>query len=175
MKKLLVLLGFLALGYNPALAQTKSIQLSQDPRGPITIDASNNVTFPAGVTIPSTATFNGAVAATLGLTASDMVVSTAGLPTIASGACGATTNGAVVAGSTNQTGNITIGSATTTTCTVSFSKTLSVAPNTCVIQPTNATAAAVGTTVAYVSAITTGHFVITGSALASANYSYICW
>jgi hypothetical protein len=107
-------------------------------------------------------------------TFANQIISTAGLPTIASGACGATTNGAVVAGSTNQTGNITIGSAATTSCTVSFSATLTVAPNSCVIFPTNATAAATGTTVAYVSAITTAHFVITGSALASANYEYLC-
>lgn len=107
-------------------------------------------------------------------TFANQIVSTAGLPTIASGACGATTNGAVVAGSTNQSGNITIGSAGTTTCTVSFSATLGVAPNACIVFPTNATAAATGTTVAYVSSITTGHFVLTGSALASANYAYIC-
>jgi hypothetical protein len=107
-------------------------------------------------------------------TFSSQIISTAGLPTIASGACGATTNGAVVAGSTNQTGNITIASATTTTCTVSFSATLAVAPQACVIFPTNATAAATGTTVARVSSVTTSQFVITGSALASANYEYIC-
>lgn len=97
-----------------------------------------------------------------------------GLPTIASGGCGATTNGAVVAGSTNQSGQITIGSASTTTCTVSFSATLGTAPEACLIFPTNAAGAATGTTVAYVSSITTAHFVITGSALANANYAFHC-
>ena len=86
-------------------------------------------------------------------TFSGMIVSSAGLPTIASGACGATTNGAVVAGSTNQTGSITIGAAGTSTCTVSFSATLGAAPKACIIQPANSAAAAVGTTAAYISSI----------------------
>lgn len=102
------------------------------------------------------------------------ITTTTGLPTIASGACGATTNGAIVAGSTNQAGNLTIGAATTTTCTVSFSATLASAPKACVIFPTNATAAATGTTVARVSSVTASQFVITGSALASSNYEWIC-
>lgn len=102
------------------------------------------------------------------------LVSTAGLPTIASGACGATTNGAVVAGSTNQSGNITIGSASTTTCTIAWSATLPVAPNACVFFPANAAAAATGTTVAFVTPPTTAHVVLNGSALANANYSYVC-
>lgn len=125
-------------------------------------------------TLSGTYTFSGANTYSGVSTFSGQIVSTAGLPTIASGACGATTNGAVVAGSTNQSGNITIGSATTTTCTVSFSATLGTAPNACVIFPTNATAAATGTTVARVSSITTAAFVVTGSALTNANYEYIC-
>ena len=130
--------------------------------GPGTID---NMTI--GGTTPAPGSFTS-------INASAMITSSAGLPTIASGACGATTNGAVVAGSTNQTGNITIGSASTTTCTVSFSATRPSAPKACLIFPANAAAAATGTTVAYVSAITTAHFVITGSALANANYAYHC-
>lgn len=108
------------------------------------------------------------------LNASSQITSTAGLPTIASGACGATMNGAVVAGSTNQSGSITIGSATTTTCTISWSATLAIAPNACVFFPMNATAAATGTTVARSAAPTTGGVVLTGSALASSNYGYVC-
>ncbi len=107
-------------------------------------------------------------------TLSGQLVSTTGLPTIASGACGTTTNGAVVAGSTNQSGNITIGAAATTTCTISWSATLSVAPNACVFFPANAAAAATGTTVARTGAPSTTQVVLTGSALANANYSYIC-
>lgn len=102
------------------------------------------------------------------------IFSTTGLPTIASGACGATTNGAVVSGSTNQSGQITIGSAATTTCTISWSGTLAQAPNACVFFPMNATAAATGTTVARVAAPTTGGVVLSGSALANANYAYVC-
>lgn len=97
-----------------------------------------------------------------------------GTPTIASGACGATSNGTIGAGSTNQSGLLQIGSATTTTCTVSFSATLVAAPGACVLFPANAAAAATGTTVAYVSSITTTNWVLTGSALANANYYYHC-
>lgn len=104
--------------------------------------------------------------------ASDQISSTAGTPSIASGNCGTGTNGAVAAGSTNQSGSITIGASATTTCQVDFSKTLDATPRAVVIFPANATAAATGTTVAYVSALTTAHFIITGSALASANYYY---
>lgn len=96
-----------------------------------------------------------------------------GTPTIASGACGTGTNGAVVGGSNNQSGAITIGGSATASCTVSFSATLPVAPKSCWLQPQNAAAAAVGTTAAYISSITTGHFVITGT-LAGANYGYTC-
>lgn len=107
-------------------------------------------------------------------TFSSQIISTTGLPTIASGACGATTNGAVVSGSTNQSGQITIGSAATTTCTISWSATLAVVPNACVFFPMNAAAAATGTTVARVGAPTNSQVVLTGSALANANYAYLC-
>ena len=128
---------------------------------------------PIGNTAPSTGAFT-TLSATGAVTFSGLLSFTGmGLPTIASGACGATTNGAVVAGSTDQSGNITIGSASTATCTVSFSTTLATAPLACVIQPANSAAAAVGTTAAYISAITTAHFVITGT-LANANYAYHC-
>ena len=106
-------------------------------------------------------------------TFSGQIISTGSPPTIASGACGATSNGAVVAGSTNQSGNITIGAASTTTCTVSWSSTLT-APNACVFFPANAAAAAAGTTVARVGAPSSTGVVLTGSVLAGANYSYIC-
>ncbi len=101
------------------------------------------------------------------------LITTFGTPTIASGACGTTTNGAITSG-TNQAGLITIGSATTTTCTVSFSATLTAAPGACVVFPHDAGGAATGTTVARVSSITTSQFVITGSALASTSYYYLC-
>lgn len=104
-------------------------------------------------------------------TFSGQIVSTFGTPTIASGACGTGTNGSI--SGTNQSGVITIGAAGTTTCTISFSTTI-VAPGACLIFPGNAAAAATGTTVARVGAPSTTQWVITGSALASAVYSYIC-
>lgn len=104
--------------------------------------------------------------------ASGQITSSAGAPTIASGACGATTNGTVAG--TNQTGKITIGAAATAACTVGFSATLAAAPKACVVFPGNAAAAATGTTVAYVSAISTASFVLTGTALANTIYYYVC-
>jgi len=106
------------------------------------------------------------------LSATDMISSAAGATTIASGGCGTGTNGSVAG--TNQVGQITIGATATTACTVNFSKTLAAAPKACIVFPANAAAAATGTTVAYVSAITTAHFVLTGSALASTVYNYLC-
>lgn len=106
------------------------------------------------------------------LDASDMITTSAGATTIASGGCGTAANGTVAG--TNQSGAITIGAAATTACTVNFSKTLSTAPKACVAFPASSGAAATGTTVAYISAITTAHFVLTGSALASTVYYYFC-
>jgi hypothetical protein len=120
-----------------------------------------------GATTPGTGAFTS-------LNATGQITSTTGLPTIASGACGTTTNGAVVMGSTNQSGQITIGAAATTTCTISWSATLAVAPNACVFFPMNAAAAATGTTVARAGAPSTGGVVLTGSALANSNYAYMC-
>jgi hypothetical protein len=127
------------------------------------------------LTASQTLTNKTLTAATLGglSTFTGQFISTFGTPTIASGACGATTNGAIAMGSTNQSGQVTIGSATTTSCTISFSTTIT-APGACVIFPENATAAATGTTVARVSAVGTTSWTITGSNLASANYYYIC-
>ena len=97
-------------------------------------------------------------------------------PTIASGACGATTNGTILAGSNDHIGVVQIGAAATTTCTITFAGTWATAPRACLISPANAAAAAWATTVAYVNPanITTGQWVITGTALANANYSYRC-
>jgi len=101
------------------------------------------------------------------------IVTDSGTPTIASGACGAGTNGVITSGD-NQAGLITIGASATTTCTISFSVTLNVAPKACLISPANAGAAAWATTVARVSSISTSAWVITGTALASTAYYYHC-
>lgn len=105
---------------------------------------------------------------------SSQLVPSSSAPTIASGACGTGTNGAVVAGSTNQSGQITIGASAATTCAVVFSATLSPAPKACVIAPMNAAAAASGTAGGFVGAPTGTGFTITGLALASTNWSYQC-
>ena len=105
---------------------------------------------------------------------SGQITPTGAVPTIASGDCGTTTNGAVVAGSTNASGSITIGAATTTTCKITFAAGLTAAPKACVFFPMNATAAATGTTVARVGAPTLTDVTLTGSALASANYAFHC-
>jgi hypothetical protein len=95
----------------------------------------------------------------------------ANTPTIASGACGATTNGTLSAASTDQSGEIIIGAAATTTCTVSFGLAYTTAPRSVMLTPGNA--AAIGATVLpYVSSIGTANFVVTGSLLASTSFYY---
>ena len=94
----------------------------------------------------------------------------AGTPTISSGACGTGTNGSIAANGNDQGFEVLIGSAATTTCTITFSGTFATAPREAQITPANSAAAAQGTTLAYVSSLGTTSMVITGSALANANY-----
>lgn len=106
-------------------------------------------------------------------TASGTTLITSGaIPTIASGACGASTNGTLTTGSRTNAGQVVIGAATTTVCTISFAANLPTAP-VCVIAPSNVAASA-GTVLAYVSANTISGFVITGSVLGSTSFNYIC-
>jgi hypothetical protein len=121
---------------------------------------------PIGATTPNSGKFTS-------VNASGQITTSAGLPTIASGACGTTTNGAVVAGSTNQAGSITIGSASTTTCTISWSATLAAAPKACVFMAMNAAAIA-ATTLPYVGIPSTTGVVFNGAVLASTNWNFIC-
>lgn len=134
----------------------------------ILCDGAGTIRYDWGKTVAATATLAGPV------NVAGQLYSTAGLPTIASGACGATTNGTVGAGSTNQSGFINIGAAATTSCTLSWSATLSVAPNSCVFFPGNAAAATTGTTVAWAAAPSTASVVLNGSALANTVYRYMC-
>lgn len=101
------------------------------------------------------------------------IISGGGLPTIASGACGTGTNGAVVAGSTDQSMKITIGAAATTTCTISFSATLSPVPKSCVFSPMNAAAIAAGA-LPFIAAPSGTGVVLSGSVLASTNWAIHC-
>jgi hypothetical protein len=122
--------------------------------------AIDNMTL--GATTPAKGTFS-------------QVVPTGGTPTITSGTCGTGTNGAIVAGSVNQSGQITIGAVATTTCPVVFSGTMSPAPKSCVLAPMNAAAAAAGTAGGFIGAPSGTGFTITGAALASTNWAYQCW
>lgn len=92
-------------------------------------------------------------------------------PTISSGACGATTNGTLSAASNDHAGEIIIGAAATTTCTVTFAAGYGVVPRAVILTPGNA--AAIGATVLpFVSAIATSSFTVTGSLLANTSFYY---
>jgi len=95
-----------------------------------------------------------------------------GSPTIGSNACGSTTQGTIGAGSTDRSGLVTVGTASVTSCVVSFASTWGTAPRAVILTPANAAAAATGTTLAYVSAVGTTSFTITGTALAGGAYYY---
>lgn len=98
----------------------------------------------------------------------------AGTPTIAANACGSSTQGTVAAGSLDLSGSVTVGTSGVTVCTITFGNTLANAPHACALGLRNATAAAQGTTLAYVSSHTTTALVITGAALAGAQYDWLC-
>lgn len=96
--------------------------------------------------------------------------STSNTPTISSGACGATTNGTI--SGTDQAGLITIGSATTSACAVTFgSSTWASGPNSCVITPSTSSSASA---LAYVSALSASGFTVSGTVLASTSFYYNC-
>ena len=94
----------------------------------------------------------------------------ANTPTITSGNCGATTNGTLASGSTDQSGEVVIGSATTSTCTVTFGLAYTTAPRAVILQAANA-GAATAVSGEYISSIGTSTFVITGT-LASTSWYY---
>lgn len=120
-----------------------------------------------------TANASGALEEGFRLDSAQHVRLTNNLPTISSGDCGATTNGTVSGTSNDHDGQINIGSATTTICTVTFGVTYATAPRACVISPASAGAAAL-TVLSYVSSVGTSNFVITGAALASTSFYYHC-
>lgn len=104
------------------------------------------------------------------LQVSEPFYTNSGAPTIASGACGATTNGAVAGD--NQSGKVTIGSATTAACAVGFSATQNQAPHAVVLTPANAAAAALGAASPYVSALSSAGFTFSAAALADTTWYY---
>jgi hypothetical protein len=87
-------------------------------------------------------------------------------PSIASGACGATTNGTLSAAANDHAGEIIIGAATTTTCAVTFSSSYATAPRAVLLTP------AVGTVAPTVSALSASGFTIAATALASTSFYY---
>jgi hypothetical protein len=96
------------------------------------------------------------------------------VPSITSGACGSTTNGTITAGGNDQNFLLNIGAAVTASCIVNFSTAWTTAPIGCDATPTNAAAAASGTTGMYMSAPTTTTVTMNGSALANTTWSLQC-
>lgn len=123
--------------------------------GPGLID---NMTI--GATTPAPATFS-------------QIIPGGAVPTIASGACGTTTNGTIVAGSTNNSGRITVGAAAATACAISFSATLTPVPKACTFAPMNALAVSAA---AFIGAPTgTGFTLTTAGSFANTNWAYQCF
>jgi hypothetical protein len=137
-----------------------------------TLDDAN--TFPSQQTFTVNPQFSSCTGLVTGNGSSGPVSCDQGTPTISSGACGSGTNGSVLGGSTQYSGRITIGSASTTSCIVTWASQLANTPAACIFFPMNATAAAVNTTQAYAGTPTNQSIVLNGAALANANYSYIC-
>jgi len=96
------------------------------------------------------------------------------VPTIATNDCGSTSQGTITAGGNDNAFLVTVGTAGVTSCAITFGAAWATAPKACTISPANSTAAAQGTTLAYVSSITTTKVTISGSALASAAYYVHC-
>lgn len=154
---------------SPTIAKIQTIAVS-GVTGTTNIVMSASPTLTGTLNVPAVSTASGDL--TLGASSGSVRVGTGSVPTITSGACGTGTNGAVVAGSRANAGSITVGASVATTCTLTFATAMTTAPI-CTITAANATA--IGALIlAYVSANTTGGFVITGSALASTNWNYVC-
>lgn len=106
-----------AFGLSLALAQTKSVQLSQDGSGPIGYDTSGGVYFPGHIL-------------------SNTRVGPA--PSVTGSTCGTTTPSVV---GTDFAGVITVGTSATTSCVLTFGTAFGTAP-VCVLTPKSAILAA---------------------------------
>ena len=151
-------LCFLAVSVGAQLVSaqqpTPGIQVITAPTGAEILDIISN-TVSAGISLATVQNF-----ATEGT----------GTPALAS--CG--TSPALGTGSTNRVGLVTVGGGAGSGCTVAFSATLPAAPVACLLTAGNLTAADLSAPVPYVSAITTAHFVISGTTTA-ANLYYHCF
>ncbi len=98
-----------------------------------------------------------------------------GTPTIASGACGAGSNGTLATSSTNQAGKINIGGSNTNGCSVGFSATLTQTPVSCVVTPAAQLAVTNQLSSVFISTVTNTSFTLGGNILASTNWYYHCF
>ena len=158
--------GYSIYAAGPTYTQSHSVAAQFVPTS--SIISGNSMYLPASNTIgfSTNATAAGVIDAD-----QNWRIGGSGTPTIASGACGTGTNGSIAANGNNQGFEVDIGSAATTTCTITFANSGFVtAPREAQLTAHNAAAAAQGTTLAYVSSLGTTTMVITGSALANANY-----
>lgn len=143
--------------------QTGSNSNAFDLRNPLIDTLLNGHPSGSGVVLRQT---NPVIA---GANFSGQLYSTNGTPTITSGSCGTGANGTVAG--TYQSGEVTIGSATTTSCEVTFSPALPQNPGACIITAVNAAAAAAA---ARVSAWSATGLIINAAALASTTFNYVC-
>ncbi len=101
-----------------------------------------------------------------------------GTPTISTGTCGFGTNGTLATSSVNQSGKIVIGASATTSCSVSFSQTLTQTPIACTFAPAGAPVALAATwqiSSVNIQTISNTQFTLAGNALASTNWYYHCF
>lgn len=105
------------------------------------------------------------VQGTLRMTGIGHISSSGGAPTVASNACGSTTQGTIVAKSTDISGTVTVGTLTVTSCAITFNKAWNSAPVCVANDDTNVLAIRPAET-------TTG---ITFTSLSSASGDNISW
>ena len=152
MKKLSLVGLALALSLGCAYADptiTKSLQGSQDPRGPVGLDTSNSAYFPGHINAFGQTT-----------AAPSQFTSTAGNATT----CGTNLSGALVSGSTDVAGVMNVNNLSG--CAVKFGSVFNAAPI-CVVSSNATSASAVGV-------VTTTSLMILQSPTTSTQYSYIC-
>jgi hypothetical protein len=93
-------------------------------------------------------------------------------PSIVTNDCGSTSQGTVAG--TDQSMLVTVGTASVTTCKVTFGTAWGAALPHCSMAPANSTAAAQGTTVAFLNSPISASVTISGTALAGAAYQITC-
>jgi hypothetical protein len=159
----------IATGVGPALAAVDGLrQLYTSGTGWLGVGVSDGLSIGSG-----NLTAGGIPSTTLAIfdQYGHFAPSQASSPSIASGACGTGTNGSI--SGTDQSGKITISSAVTTACAVTFGNNYTTAPKACVFSPASSASAAT-TVLAYISALSASGFTLSGSVLASTSFYYEC-